>query len=544
MLLIYGRALTHSFTNYDDPVYLTHNPHIVHGLTTEGFRWAWTGSVLGMWHPLTVLVHMLDWQLFGAWAGGHIGVNVLLHAVNAGLLWHVLRRMTGAGWPAFFTALLFAVHPLNVESVAWASQLKTVLSTLFGLLTLLTWEKYVTEKSRTNYLLALVWCALGLLSKPMLVTLPVVLLLCDFWPLQRPLHGVRDGLGLLLEKAPFALMAAMVCYILLHPGVPIPGVDSPEPGFTLARWLRGIGNTVVYLRRLVWPFDLAALHPQRIHVQWPELTTALAVLTALTGLAWRGGRAPSVGWLWFLITLFPVCGIMAIGPHEQADRYAYLPAIGIFIFAAWSVPARAWQRPLAPRLAAGLCVCFGLLAWWQVGFWRDSLALWTRATAVHPPSLTQQMNYGNALAAAGRFREAEACFEVVVQLRPNDPRAFINLATIRNQRGETAAAIGLLEQAVRVDPLYANAHDVLGSILQDAGRIAEAREQLETAVKLDPGLFSAHLNLGILLARQGDLTGAQRLFEAALAIEPDSAIARQDLRLVRAQIAGRAAKSP
>ena len=545
VLLIYGRALGHAFTNYDDPLYISRNPHVIHGLTAEGLRWAFEGHVLGMWHPLTALGHMLNWQLFGSWAGGHIGVNVVLHAVNAGLLWLMLRRMSGAGWPSFFAALLFAVHPLNVESVAWASQLKTVLSTFFGLLTLLAWGKYVTEKSRAHYGLALGWFALGLLSKPMLVTLPAVLLLWDFWPLRRPLRSFREGLGLVLEKAPFALLAAIACYILLHPPTGyLPGNEPPEVGFTLARWLRGTANTVVYLRRLVWPADLAALHPHRLHVAWPELTVAISVLAALTGLAWRGGRPQWVGWLWFLGTLFPVCGVMPIGPHEQADRYAYLPAIGIFIFAAWSVPAVAWRRSSVPRLAVALCASFGFVAWGQVGFWRNSLSLWTRASAVHPPSLVQQMNYGNALSEVGRLQEAEQCFEVVAQLRPNDPRAFVNLATIRKLRGETAAAISLLEQALRADPNYANAHAELGSILQDVGRIPEARRHLEAAVRLDPGLFRARLNLGVLLAQQGELEGAEHWFQSALAIDPDSDAARENLRLVTSQIAARPARSP
>lgn len=542
VFLIYGRTLSHSFTNYDDHLYITHNAHVIHGLTMEGLRWAFEGNVLGMWHPLTGLGHMLNWQLFGSWAGGHIGVNVALHGVNACLLWLVLRRTSGAGWPAFFAALLFAVHPLNVESVAWASQLKTVLSTFFCLLTLLAWEGYVSERSRTKYLLSIAWFALGLMSKPMLITLPVVLLLFDFWPLRRRIGSFRDGLGLLLEKAPFALLAAIACYILLQPAGLLPGDARSEAGFTPARWLRGIANTVVYLRRLVCPSDLAALHPHRLQVGWAELSVAVGVLAAMSGFAWRCGRPQQVGWLWFLVMLFPVCGVMPIGPHEQADRYAYLPAIGIFLFVAWTVPAPVWRRPLVPRLAVALCAGFGLLAGWQVGFWRDSLALWERATAVNPPSLVQQMNYGNALSEAGRSREAEQCFEVVAKLRPEDPRAFVNLATIRNLRGEKAAAIGLLEQALRADPRHAKAHDLLGSILHDTGRMAEARRHLEIAIGLDPGLFSAHLNLGVLFAQQGDLDRAEQLFRAAQAVEPDNADARQNLRLVRAQIAARVAK--
>ena len=546
VLLIYAQVATHEFNNYDDTTYITHNPHVTGGLTLQGVQWAFRENTLGMWHPLTGLSHMLDWQLFGAWAGGHLAGNVVLHALNAGLLFVLLRRMTGAGWPSFAVALLFAVHPLNVESVAWASQRKSTLSGLFFLLTLLAWQRYKSEKSIFAYLLAVGWYALGLMSKPMLVTLPGVLLLLDIWPLHKEKWTIRSATGLLIEKVPFAVLALAATVMLLNPrGSSLPGLGL-ESGFSGQRWIRAVANLAVYLRRLVWPADLAVLYPHRLTVPLLELLGTLAVLGAMTALAWRGRRPLLVGWLWFLVMIFPVSGVMPIGPHEQADRYAYLPGIGFFIMVVWLIPPKFWDRPRwqsGPVIAA-VGLVFGVVSWWQAGFWRNSLTLWSRAVALYPPSVVQQVNYGNALSEAGRNAEAERCFELVAGFAPNDPQAFINLATIRNQRGEKEAAMGLLEQALRADPGNAQAHGMLGSFLHDVGRVAKGRQHLETAIKLDPGLGSAHLNLGVLLAQQGDLSDAERCFETAARLLPGDPAAEQNLALVRRQLAGLRKQGP
>jgi Flp pilus assembly protein TadD len=546
VLLIYAQVATHEFNNYDDTTYITRNPHVTGGLTPQGVHWAFHESTLGMWHPLTGLAHMLDWQLFGAWAGGHLAVNVVLHALNAGLLFVLLRRMTGAGWPSFAVALLFAVHPLNVESVAWASQRKSTLSGLFFLLTLLTWQRYKSKRSILAYLLSVGLYALGLMSKPMLVSLPGVLLLLDLWPLRKEQWRIRGTTGLLIEKAPFVVLALAATVILLNSeGSSMPGLGL-EPGFSEQRWLRAGANLVVYLRRLVWPTDLAVLYPHRSAVPAPELLGAIAVLGAMTALAWRGRWPLLVGWLWFLGIIFPVSGVMPIGPHEQADRYAYLPGIGLFIMAVWLIPPRFWDRPRwqTGAVIAAVGLAFGAVSWWQAGFWRNSLTLWTRAVALYPPSVVQQVNYGNALSEAGRNAEAERCFELVAGFVPNDPQAFINLATIRNQRGEKAAAMALLEQVLRADPGNAQAHGMLGSFLHDVGRVTKARQHLETAIRLDPNLGSAHLNLGVLLAQQGDLADAERCFETAARLLPEDPAAEQNLALVRRQLAGLRKQGP
>jgi Flp pilus assembly protein TadD len=376
------------------------------------------------------------------------------------------------------------------------------------------------------------------MAKPILVTLPAVLWLLDVWPLARVKWTRRGIAAALVEKTPFVILALAAVAILLHPMGAAP--EGPaEPGFTGARWLRAAANTVVYLRKLAWPADLTVLYPLRPDVPVREAVTAVAVLLAVTLPAWRVRGPLLVGWLWFLVMLLPVSGVMPIGPHEQADRYAYLPAIGIFIMVAWLVPARCWARPRR-QVAGAVAVAglgFGLVAWWQVGFWQNSLTLWTRAVALGPPSAVQQMNYGNALSEAGRTAEAEQCFERVAALRPADPPLLWNLATIRNQRGDTEAAITLLEQALRMDPQYAAAHGLLGSVLQDAGRIEEARRHLQLAISLDPALASAYINLGVLLVRQDDALSAEKLFATAARMHPDDGVARQDLALVREQLA-------
>ncbi|HVZ64419.1 MAG TPA: tetratricopeptide repeat protein [Lacunisphaera sp.] len=541
VLLVYTPTLRHEFVNYDDPEYLTRNPHITHGLNWADVKWAFTGNVLGMWHPLTCLSHLLDWEMFGSWAGGHLAVNFLLHAANSVLLYLLLRRMTGAVAPSFVVALLFAIHPLNVESVAWASQRKSVLSAFFFFACLLAWHRYATKRSGRAYWLALGLFVLGLLSKSMLVTMPVVLVLLDFWPLRRVMRDARPGMRLLVEKIPFVILAAAAAYIQLHPWVNQPAA-SAEAGFTLGRWLRAGANTVVYLRRLVWPADLAVLYPFRPRVGAMELTVAAAVLTAISALAWRRGRPQMIGWLWFLVMLFPVSGIEPIGPHEQADRYAYLPAIGLFIFAAWLVPRAGWSRVGVRAAVLAVAGLLAATAAHQVGFWQDSLALWSRDTALYPPSLVQQMNYGFALSQVGRAAEAEQCFETVVRLNPDDPPALVNLAATKIALGRVEQARLLLEKAVLLDPTHARARASLGSLLQVLGRSEEARAQLERAVALDPDLTDARLNLGVLLAEHGELAAAKRQFEAVVALEPDNPAARENLARVLRQLTDSARK--
>lgn len=539
VLLIYAQVGTHEFNNYDDTTYITRNPYVTGGLTREGVTQAFCGTTLGMWHPLTSLSHMLDWQFFGSWAGGHVAVNVLLHAFNASLLFLLLRRMTGRAWVSFAVALLFAVHPLNVESVAWASQRKTVLSGFFFLLTLLAWQRYKSGKSIPVYLLALGLYALGLMSKPILVTLPGILLLLDVWPLESVKWTVRSLAGLVLEKIPFALLALAAVAILLHPWGQATTGAAPTLEFTSESWMRATANIVVYLRRVCWPSDLAVLYPHRPIVPATELVGAVAVLSLVSVLAWRRRWPVLIGWLWFLGSLFPVSGVVPIGPHEQADRYAYLSGIGIFLMAAWLVPPGFWSWRHGRTAVVIMAVALGLIAWRQTATWRNSLTLWSRAVALYPPSVVQQLNYGSALAGVGRLAEAEQCFELVARFRPGDPEAYINLATILNQRGEKQAAIALLERALRVAPKHARAHGLLGSYLQDVGRLAEARASLETAIRLDPHLGSAHLDLGVLLVQEGDLSGAERCFVTATQIQPEDPAAWQNLALVRAQLAAR-----
>jgi len=535
VLLVYVPTFRYEFNNFDDPSYVTANRHVTHGLNWTGVKWAFTGNVLGMWHPLTGLSHMLDWELFGRWAGGHHAMNVLFHAANAVMLWWLLRRLTGASWPSLFVALLFAVHPLNVESVAWVSQRKSVLSTCFFFGTLLAWQRFAMAGSRSAYGVSVLCFALGLLTKPMLVSLPLVLLLLDVWPLRRWSRESRQWRRLLVEKIPFFVLSAVAVYVLLHPWGDRP-YHPAEPGFTLERWERALANTVAYLRRLIWPMELAPLYPHRVLVPGKELALALGVLSGLSILAWKRGRAQWVGWWWFLVVLFPVSGIQPIGPHEQADRYAYLPAIGIFLYAAWFIPERAWFRPAVRAGALAMVGALAFAAARQVGYWKDSLTLWTRATAVSPPTLVQQLNYGHALLNAGRIMEAEQCFENVVRLSPEDPPALVNLASARLARGRVPEAIQLLEQAVRVDPRHARARGKLGSVLHDLGRNAEAQRELERALALDPELASAHVDLGVLLAQRGELAAAEKHFAAAVTLDADDAIARQNLILVRRQL--------
>ncbi|HKB92264.1 MAG TPA: tetratricopeptide repeat protein, partial [Opitutaceae bacterium] len=474
-------------------------------------------------------------------ASGHLAVNVLLHGFNAGLLFLFLLRATGAAWPSLMVALLFAVHPLNVETVAWASQRKSTLSTLFFFLTLHGWLGYTKNRSWLAYVASLTAYALGLMAKPMLVTLPGVLVLLDGWPLRRFTWKKEVLAKSAVEKAPFLVLALATAGVLWVPWGALANSSRGHP-VTVASVANALVNVAIYLRKTVLPFDLAVLYPHRSAVSAIKVASALLLILGISAVTLlRRNQTPSllVGWLWFLGTLFPVSGVLFIGPHELADRYAYLPVIGLFIMAAWAIPSRFWtETPLFSRtVLAAIILFFGAVAWHQTGFWKNSVTLWERDAAVTPVSSTQQMNLGNALLGEGRDQEAEPCFHLAAKLEPNDARPYIDLALISNRRGNRAGAVELLQKAIAIEPREARAHNNLGSLLQDLGRNDEASIELKTALTLNPSLAEAHLNLGVLLATQGNLTEAVQRFETAAHLRPGDPVAEQNLALARAQLA-------
>ncbi len=496
----YGRTAGNGFVDYDDPAYVLENPHVLSGLTLENVGWAFGTGHHANWHPLTWLSHMLDVEVFGLDPTGHHLVSVALHALNAVLLLLALNLLTGAAWRSAAVAALFALHPLHVESVAWIAERKDVLSTLFGMLTLLAYARHRERPTTTTRVLLPLLFALGLMAKPMLVTLPFVLLLLDFWPLGRlggpaaggsRLAGLR---GLVVEKLPlFALagISSVVTWLAQERGGAVAGLDLLPFG---ARLANAAVAYVAYLARTFWPFRLGALYPLPASAPVLEAVGACAVLAAITAavLAARR-RAPYLvtGWLWYLGTLVPVIGIVQVGVQSSADRYTYVPLIGVFLMLAWGLPdlvgSRRWGRAaLAAAALLGLSGCTAL-TWRQVGYWRDSETLFRRTLAVTSRNYVVENNLGGALARDGRLDEAIAHFEEARRIRPDHAPTLSNLGVALQGKGRIGEAIGLYREAVKANPSHVEAWFNLGNALEKTGDVEGAVVAFREADRLEPG---------------------------------------------------------
>lgn len=539
---VYHGIGRHRFVNFDDPMYLFENGHVTPGLTADGVRWAWTSKDTLQWQPAAWLAHMLVSEAAGMQPAPHLLVNLLLHILNAGLLFLLLRALTGAPGRSFAVALLFAVHPVNVETAAWASQLKSTLSTAFGLGGLLAYARSARRGGGFSPV-ALGALVLSLLAKPMMISFPLLLALLDFWPLRR-LPAVR-GAGAAWgrwwrEKVPYLLVAGAIALVTALPWGAHPEMATVR-GVEWPRLAALPVNYVRYLGLLFWPADLAVLYPERLDYPLLAEVGALLLMIGLSAAAWRWReRQPVllVGWCWFVLTLFPVSGIVQLGPQGLADRYLYVPAIGLLVAVVWlaaDLLAARWQ----PVLAGAAAAAGAWLAHTQVGYWENSLTLWQHAAAVTPPGAARHINLGNALLAAGRDTEAEAELAAAIPLGPNDPRPYVNLALIAQRRGDPARAAGLLRQALALAPADARIYSNLGSLLDEQGEKAEARSLLEKAVQLRPELAEARINLGVLLAQAGDLDGALVNFETAARLKPGDPVVMRNLQLVRRQLAAR-----
>lgn len=458
-LAVYFQAVGHPFITLDDEQYILDNPAVTGGLSGKGIAWAFTSTYAFNWHPVTWISHMLDVELFGLDAGMHHLVNVLLHAANAALLFAVLLGMTGAPWRSGFAAALFALHPLHVESVAWVAERKDVLSTLFLFLTLLAWLRYTQRRKAGWFLGALALFALGLLSKPMLVTLPFLLLLLDAWPLGRLAGAQAIGLRrALLEKVPFAVLAGasgVLTYLVQQKG----GAIGPSEIFPLG--VR-IANSVVsyadYLIKTFWPSPLAVFypHPGASLPAWKIAGAGLllAAVSVPAILSWRRRPYLTVGWLWYLGTLVPVIGLVQIGRQGSADRYTYIPLIGLFLMAAWGIPElfERWRlkpRALAAAAVAVLVAC-GALSFRQLGFWRSSERLFTHAIAVTRDNWMAHHSLGAVLIREGKAEEAVNHYYEALRIMPEDPRLHANLSVALLALGRPAEGYSHYLEAQRI----------------------------------------------------------------------------------------------
>jgi len=543
-LVVYLPVVHDGFVNFDDQEYVTENHPVLAGLTWDSLRWAFTSFHAANWHPLTWLSHMLDCELFGPNPGAHHFVNVLFHAANVALLFVLLLRLTNALWPAAFIAALFAWHPLHVESVAWVAERKDVLSTFFALLALLSYAKFARENCRRSFWLALIFFALGLMAKPMLVTLPFVMLLLDYWPLQRvggcklkvtgsPTPNLRPSSFILLtfEKWPFFLLAAGSCiatYFAQRTGAAVMTLEQLSFSLRLQNALIAYAR---YLLDTVWPVNLAILYPLPNHLHWihAAAATATAALLLISWLAWRTQASHPyfiIGWLWFLGTLVPVIGLIKVGSAALADRYTYFPLIGIFLIAAFGARDLAARFPFLKKLLPAaavliLAACVGLTER-QLAFWHDSETLFRRDLAVTADNANAHINLGAALEMSGREPEALAEYREAVRLADDSVNAHFNLANLLTKMNQPAEALPEYDRAIALAPNMANLRNGRGEALAELGKFNEAESTFAEAVRLDPEYAAPHFELGKTLLKQGRDADAIGEFRAALRLDPDN----------------------
>jgi tetratricopeptide (TPR) repeat protein len=543
-LLIYCPTFHYPFVNYDDPVYVAQNPHVEAGLTLDGIRWAFTTFDCGNWHPLTWLSLQLDGTLYGGGnPGGFHLTNVLLHTANTLLLFLVLGRMTGEVGRSAVVAALFALHPLHVESAAWVAERKDVLSTLFWMLTLAAYLNYVRRPGVGRYLLVMLALGLGLLAKPMLVTLPCVLLLLDCWPLRRWRLGpapANDSPSLspppsasfgylVIEKLPlFALVLAscVVTFLAQLRGNAV----APFEAFPLTA---RIGNAllayVAYLGKMFWPTHLAVYYPHPgPTVSGVQVLGAGLLLVAVTMLVLGPGRRwpyLAVGWLWYLGTLVPVIGLVQVGGQAMADRYTYVPLIGLFLLLTWGAAdlAAAWRLPRPYPIAAAavvLCVCV-VLTWLQVGYWQSTLTLWEHAVRVTEKNVLAHINLGVCYYERGMISDARREYEKAIAVAPEIVEPHINLGNLFAEVGLTDRAAAEYHKAIDLAPGLASPHFALGNLLAQTGRWDEAKAEYQKAIELDPNNPGPHNNLGKLLWDLGRLEEAEAQYRKAIDLDPE-----------------------
>jgi protein O-mannosyl-transferase len=523
-LTVYAQVMGHEFIILDDNLYIRENPIVNRGLTLTGIAWAFTTFHASNWHPLTWLSHMVDSQVFGLDAGGHLLVSTMIHACNTLLLFFFLTWVTGAKWRSAIVAALFALHPLHVESVAWAAERKDTLSTFFGLLSLMAYAHYVETTSWKRYALVAVALALGLMAKPMLVTWPLLFLLLDYWPLRRyqwqPATGiagfVRALVPLVREKLPlFCLVAASMVITFIaqsHAGAVRKLVDVPVS----LRLCNAIVSYAKYLFLTVWPRDLTVYYPfSRTGVPAWQVLCAIVLLAVITAFVFRQARERPyliTGWLWFVGALVPVIGLVQVGGAAMADRYHYIPSIGLFVAIVFGLSDLAGafriHRVAMGAVAVAALSILACLTAVQIGRWRDSATLFQYTASLIPDNRMIENNLGTILGESGKYDEAAAHFEKALRIKPD----FLEVIS------------------------DADIHCNLGLLLGRQGKAAEAAEELNEALRLNPNNAEAHNNLGVVLLRLGKAEESIPHFSAAVRLKPEWAVAQDNLKRAQMQI--------
>jgi len=541
-LVLYNPAGRYPFLNYDDDRYVSQNIHVQAGLRWSTIRWAFTTTTEANWHPLTWLSHELDWQLFHSNPAGHHYGNVLLHAINVCLLFFVLLQATGFMWRSWIVAALFALHPINVESVAWIAERKNLLSMFFFLLALAAYRWYAQKPGVTRYTSAVGLFALGLMAKPQVVTFPFLLLLWDYWPLRRIQSDAKHPPSspgcavpaysftrLVLEKLPLFALSAASCVITIKAQAAGGAVRSFHQLPLDARLGNGLLSYARYVGKAVWPSHLAVMYPY-LGFSTVQLLVSLLLLVLISAVVIvTRRRYLLVGWLWFLGTLLPMIGIVQVGAQAMADRYAYLSFIGLFVMTTWGVAELAERYPwpkTVPLLACSLLLIgLGVTARRQLGYWRDSIALWTHTIEVTGPNFQAQEHLASALADEGRTDEAGVHFETALAIDPTNAKANLNLAVYDHTRGRIEDAIRLYRNTLQLtsdEKLQGEALTNLGWAYYELGNLSDAESAYQAAVRLKPQNHNTWIGMGLIEERLRKHDDAANAFSRSAAIRPSA----------------------
>ena len=537
-LALFLPAMRFDFVELDDDTYVADNPWVQQGLTRQSVAWAFTATQENYWMPLTWLSFMADSSLQGRSPAGYHRTNILLHALNVGLLFLVLRRLTGQRWASAVAAALFGWHPLCVEAVAWVTARKDVLSTLCWLLAVLAYTNWVRQRWARHYAGLCLWMALGLMAKPMVVTLPFVLLLMDFWPLKRFGWGAAGServSKLAVEKLPLFLLAAAASYITLFTHQAAGAMREGGAVSFVDRLTQAAVSYLIYLGHFFWPIRLSVRYPLLDRLPWAIGLVAAFSLLALTWVffRWRARRPwLLVGWLWFLGTLVPIIGLVRVGTADFADRFTYIPAIGLGLMLAWEAAALRERRPglrktFASAAALALVACLTLTRY-QLSFWTDGETLFRRALQVTRENFMAHNCLGRALERRHRLAEAQTQYEASLRIAPRFAQARANLGNLLAVQGRHAEAVSHLEAALQGTPSDAKIQSNLGSVLFESGRRTEGLRHLRQAVRMDPQLSDAHFNLAQALRDTGAPREALDHFELAARINPRDAAAHYE----------------
>lgn len=547
-LSVYLQVINYDFVYFDDELYVIDNPNVKAGLNRESIIWAFSADYAGNWHPLTWLSHMLDVELYGLSPMGHHLTSLQIHIANTVLLFILLNYMTGAVWPSGFVSALFALHPLHVESVVWVAERKDVLCAFFWILSISAYVRYTRNQSKMNYLLLVVLFAFGLMAKPMIVTLPFTLLLLDFWPLSRfkqktyktQTSACRIPMALIWEKIPlFALSAisSIITFSIQQHGGAVASLESIP---LMMRISNALVSYISYIIKMFWPINLAFFYPYHKLLIWNVLLSGILLLCVSALIIFAARRLPYLvtGWLWYLGTLVPVIGIVQTGCQRMADRYTYVPLIGIFIIIAWGMRdiAAKWQgrRILLPIFSGVALVFFMICTWFQAGHWQNGITIFKHTLDVTKNNCVANCELGHALMRNGKLDEAVIQFCKALKINPNYEEAHANLGCTLARQKKVNDAIYHYQEALRINQNNAKAHNNLGVLLAGKGKVNDAIYHYKEGLRINPKYGGAYYNLGKIYANKGDIENAILFYKKTLQVSPNMAEALYNLSWIYA----------